>query len=242
MNTPWAVRVPLPHIAALGRLRTCFGIDAAPAPGDDAVWLRGRDLDESLEQALRALPLAERFQVLDDGRLCPADGVVPTGRLPELDWRPLGDVIRPTLPTPALAGRAASKCPLRLVRSAAERTPNVLLVAFDALAGWALHAPEVRLHACRFAVRADGLAVVHGEPLPPLAGRLFVKQHGVAAPAGWTWLPAIPAAVVAESLSLAEGDLVLLHADAPQERIAADQFVRATRSAVRNTREAIARA
>ena len=98
-----------------------------------------------------------------------------------------------------------------------------------------IEAPQVRLDRWRFAVAADGRVAVHGQPLPPLPGRRWVEQEGIAVPAGWTWTPAVEAALLRQVFGLAEGDVALWDVDGAWERIAADEFVRATRAAVRAT-------
>ena len=72
--------------------------------------------------------------------------------------------------------------------------------------------------------------------LPPLPGQRWVEQEGIAVPAGWTWTPAVEAALVRQVFGLAAGDVALWHADGAWERIAGDEFVRATRAAVEGNR------
>jgi hypothetical protein len=123
---------------------------------------------------------------------------------------------------------------------------SLLLSRFDLWAAYAIEAPQIRLNPWRFAVAADGRVAVHVQPqakrvanlssaLPPLPGRRWVEQDGVAIPAGWSWTPAVDAALLREVFGLAEGDVALWHADGTWERIAAEEFVRATRAAVRAT-------
>jgi hypothetical protein len=69
-----------------------------------------------------------------------------------------------------------------------------------------------------------------------------VEANGVATPAGWAWAPSIPTEVIAQVWSLAPGDLMLCDARQPPQRIAAEHFAVVTRSAVRETWEALKRA
>jgi len=82
--------------------------------------------------------------------------------------------------------------------------------------------------------------VIRGTPLPPLAGARFVDRGGVAVPAGWTWSPAVDAPTLRRLLQLEKGDLTLWTLDGPWQRIAADDFARAGRSAIRATAEGLA--
>jgi hypothetical protein len=61
----------------------------------------------------------------------------------------------------------------------------------------------------------------------------------VAVPAGWTWRPALDAAVLRQRLGVEQGELALLAPDGTCEKLSADAFVGATRSAVRLTAEAL---
>lgn len=238
MTPAWVARFPVRYAASLARLRTVRGIEAARL--DDFVWLRGSDADEALVRRLRTLPFAERFEVLDDGRIRPVGALVPTERLPSIAWVPLTQLVEAALPVPALSGRLGSRVPLRLVPSTHEAVPNVLMVPMEIVAAFVESAPESRLHCCRLAVRADGRALVHGRPLPSIPGALFVERDGVAIPAGFECDPQVPFDIIAEALELAEGDLAILDRDAELVRIPADQFVLLTRSAVRRSQEALA--
>jgi hypothetical protein len=119
-----------------------------------------------------------------------------------------------------------------------EERPIALLVT--SLAEWrefALHAPEIRLRQLRFAVDEAGNVVVRGKPLPPLPGGQFVLRGNVAIQAGFALEPAVSADVLSRRLGLATDALALFHEDGTFSRIEAEQFVPATRSAVRETAE-----
>lgn len=234
----WAVKLPSEQAAALGRLRTRSGIDAAADA--DGVWLRIAEQDEQLAAELSGVTLAACFEVDDENRLLPLGGRVPVARLPQLAWRPLAEFIAVSLPIAALGGRLPDRVPIGLVRTERVQQPNVLVTTVDELVEYVASAPEVRLQGGRFAACAAGRAVVQIDPLLPLPGERFVAQDGVAIPAGWAVAPAVPAAILAKSLRLLAGDLAILSSQGAVEVITEDQFVRLTRSAVRATRERIA--
>lgn len=238
-GSTWAVHLPPSETAALAGLRLLRGVEAAATT--EGVWLRGREMDDALDRALRALPLSQRFDVLSDGTLRPAGRLVPSGRLPVLEWQPVAALVAVSLPTKALAGRLVAKSPLRLVRSAGERPSNVLLASLESFVAYVDHAPGIRFRGCRFAVRRDGCAVVHGAPLPPISGERFVEEKGVAIPAGWEWMPRVAEGVIAEAWEIAAGELLLCHPGQPAQRIAAEQFSLVTRSAVRESWEVLKR-
>jgi MoxR-vWA-beta-propeller ternary system domain bpX2 len=256
MSDTRVVTIPNEKSASLGMLRHLEQIDVAAE--QDRIWVRVRRLDEGVEQALHKLPDAEHYAVSSDGRLFPVGQLAPIGRLPDLAWTANGSFIRPALPQAALAGRHPSACRLALRRASTMQAPNVLVTDLRALAGYGCAAPEVRLNRWRFAVNADGRALIWGEPLPPLPGQMYVERDRVAVPLGWQVVPArlfsrdpkgsaLPAqrerapaldsSVLAQVLNIGPGELVLFRHDASIERIPADGFERATRSALRASLE-----
>ena len=236
MSGAWAIRLDRSGAAKAGPLRQRPGIEVLQT--DDAVWLRGRHLDDELEKALRCVPGARRFTVFPDGQLVAAGTQVPKGHLPDGRWTPISAWLGVELWPACLAGKVEGRVPLRLVRSGAARDSNVLWTTTSAWGRWAVTAPQVRLDRLGFAVSDCGDVVVRGTPLPPIPGRPFVESAGVAVEAGWEWSPRLEADVLAEALGLASGDLALVQHDGSWEHLPAEAFVQATRSAVRLTAEA----
>jgi hypothetical protein len=199
--------------------------------------LRGDAIDEQLSVQLRSIPGATRFDVLADQQLIEVGQRVPQGRLPELDWEPLPDWLRISLPEAGWPGRFARLTPVRLVRSSVVSQIGLLVTTLDAWLAWADHAPRVRLDPLRFAADGEGRVAIHGCPLPPLSGERFTFADGIAVPAGWTWTPAVDADTLRDACGLGPGDVALLSPQGSWELIKSDQFVRASRSAVRATVE-----
>ena len=242
----WAIRLDRRDVAAAGRLRLMAGVEVCEQ--GDAVWLRGPQSGEELQWQLAALAGARRFSVLPDGQLLPCGARVPQGWLPQGPWTALLRWMGCELPPAGLAGQGDALLSPALVRSDRVAEASLLLTRFDLWAAYALEAPQVRLDRWRFAVAADGRAVVHDQSqsrqvanlsyvLPPLSGQRWVEQDGIAVPAGWTWTPAVEAALLWQVFGLAAGDVALWHVEGVWERIAADEFVRATRAAVRETKK-----
>jgi hypothetical protein len=233
VSESWAVRLAVDNQRALGRLRRIPGLEVLQQ--NNWLWLRGGALDHKLDKAIRSIPGATRLRVLPDGQLVPDGRLVPSGYLPQGPWTGLAQWLAPELPTPALSGRINQRVPVRLVRSRWLADPNVLMTSSQLWQDYAVWAPQVRLDRWAFAVGPRSDVVVRGEPLPPIKGRRFVERHGVAVAAGWTWTPPVEAAVLSQALKLREGDLALLHADAEWDFVRGDDFVRASRSAVRRS-------
>jgi hypothetical protein len=233
MSRRWAVRVEKTEVDSVQKLRLAEGAEICEQAED--IWVRGEQLDEPLARLLRRHPHARRHWVLPDNQLVSPGQRVPRGYLPEGPWTPLREWLTARLPEVISAGRWEGRVRMQLVRSADERPANVLLLDVACWQAYGSQAPQVRLARWHFAAAADRRVAVRGLPLPPLPGERYVEQDGVAAPAGWSWLPAVEPAVLREVLGLEDHDLALLHSDGTWERIGAEQFVRATRSAIRET-------
>lgn len=228
----------------LATLRRWPGIEVCEQ--GDRTWLRvssarANATDDALNRALRSLLGCQLFEPLEDGQLLPVGKSLPSGYVPEGPWQAIVSWLQLSLPTKQLAGRLsdlpAERVALRLVRSPASHRAKLLRTSLAEWARYAASAPRVRLERFTFAACADR-AIVTGDPLPPIRGEWFHAEHGVAAPIGFTWRPAVDAIVVRQMLSLAEGDIGLLHPEGTHQVIRGDSFVGATRSAARLTLEA----
>lgn len=239
-SSRWAVSLALQDARHASALRLCPGVEVCVT--DAGVWLRGDGSDEALHHRLRLLPGARRFVVLPDLQLQAVGTLAPKGYLPAGPWQPLRDWSQPQPPAIGQPGATPSTVQLRLVRCHEPAEPTLLLASWKDWSQYATTAPQVRLQCLAFALADDHRLLLRGSPLPPLKGERWVERAGIAVPAGWTWSPAVDALVVRQLLELEAHDLAVLHAGGVWERVAAGDFVRATRSAARNTAEQIAHA
>ncbi len=233
MSQRWAVQLDSTEVGSLGRLRLAAGAEVCQLGQD--IWVRGEQLDDGLARVLRRHPHARRHWVLPDNQLVSPGRIVPSGHLPSGPWYPLSDWLTIRLPRACEAPVGIGSVRMRLVRSSDCRPANVLLTD---LANWVRYgstAHEVRLSHCFFAVDADQRVVVRGTPLPPLLGVQYAEQDGVAVAVGWTWRPAVDATVLKHVFRLQQHDLALWHADQTWEHLQGEQFVRASRAAIRAT-------
>lgn len=247
MTGRWAFSMPPSEAATLRRLRRAPGVQVCESGG--LVWLRGDVCDERLGQRLRMIPGGRRFMLLADRQLQPNGGRVPDGYLPEGPWKPLADWLGVELPSAGWPGEAPKRLQITIERAAppsdeAAAAPTLLLTTLSAWSAYARSAPLVRLERWTFAADETGHVLVRGAPLPPLPGERFVEHYGVAVSLGWHWRPAVDPAIVREVLrrespALAENDVAILFRDGSWQRIPADSFVGADRSAVRLTAEAV---
>ncbi|MBS0261025.1 MAG: hypothetical protein JSS02_03640 [Planctomycetes bacterium] len=233
MTPTWAVCVPRDAARAVAGLRLERGIEVLELP--DALWLRGDSLDEALSRRLWCLPGGRRFEVGGRGELRPLNSRLPQGQLPSGTWIAIGDWAQVELPPAAFAGISSERAALTLVRQPGEHDANVLLLPWSVWAAYGLSAAKVRLDRLRFVLSDAGTVVVHGEPLPPLPGERFYEQAGIALPCGWGWSPAIEPELLAKAWRLKSQDLALVATDGSWQKIPAANFVRAARSAIRET-------
>lgn len=212
-----------------------MGVEVAEAGND--IWIRGKPADESLDIALSSLPACARYERLVSNALRRVDQRVPCGRLPELHWQPLSSWLQVGLPSAALPGNEPKPASLQLVRSTVEREPELLLTTLDDFKRFVMQAAQVRLDRLQFAAAADGRVIVRGKPLPPLPGRRFGLHQGVAVPAGFAWQPAVSSEVLARRFGVSGDALILWNEDGSIVRLHGEQFVSASRSAVRATEQ-----
>jgi hypothetical protein len=243
MSGGWAVRVADGDAASLSRLLPFDGVEVAEVEG--AVWARGNRVNDDLDRALRSLPSSGRYSMLADGQLVSAGRRVPKGWIPHTAWQPLARWIVVDLPPAALPGELVASVPgngtgelvaIRIVRSSAERPASALMTSLDAWVAYCATAPEVRLKPLAFAVADDRRVLVRGTPLPPLAGLRYTCGNGAAVPCGFELSPRLEPTGFRHWLQ-ADDDLLVFAVDGSYERIAADDFVAASRSAARASAE-----
>ena len=236
MTKTLAVRLPRQKHSQLGPLRILAGLEVHEA--GEGLWLRAIDPSEELKSALNGLPSGTAYHVSEDGQLCRLGSLVPHGYLPGGPWEPLSRWLAVELPRPALPGQISPRIPLELVRDSQFREANVLLTTIEHWLDYGSTAPQVRLDRWRFAVSTEREVLIRGVPLPALPGKHFVEENKIAVPCGWHWSPPIDGDVLAQFLSQPERCFLLWREDGRIERISEDQFVRATRSAIRRSAEA----
>jgi len=232
MTTRWALRLPRGEEQALARCRLIPGLEVAEEA--DSLWVRGPELTPAHQQLLLAIPAAERFEVALDGALRPAGRRLASGRLPALEWQRAADAVRVALPAAAFAGTPLRPAAIELIRTAEVRPPNLLLVDAAAWTRYGETAPQVRLARWTFAAGAESRVLIRGLPLPPLPGRPFTEEDGIALPAGWGLARAVSPAVLREVLRIGSGDLALMAPDGRWEHLVAGDFVPASRGALRS--------
>lgn len=236
MNSSWVIQLKPEDGFTLAPLRLVPAIEIGVAP--EVLWVRGKAADETLSRLLQSLPALARFDGLPDGRLRAVGSRIPVLSLPNLTWVPLLQWFRVELPSANSPTAQPARAGLSLARSTQEKPANVLLTDFDSWQSFALHAPEVRLRPLRFAMSAGREIAIWGTPLPPISGRRFVEQEGIAIPAGFSWRPGVSAKVLRQVLQAGENSLVIWDGDSCLH-LHPEQLIPASRGGVRATAEAI---
>jgi hypothetical protein len=245
MSQPWALVAPVGSARAIARLASVSGL--AICELEEELWLQGSALNDELERQLRFIPGGRIFELLGDKQLIPRGRLVPRGRLPDGPWKLLIDWRDDALLLPeVMVGDLPSEHELRrmCLHLAPCNSPHeaaILETSFALFANHAVTAPQWRLDRWMFAVSSDGLILVQGTPLPPLPGAQFWLEEGICVPAGFGWQPEVDAVTVRQILHLQKDETAVLRADDSWDSVAADAWVKCTRSAVRLSREAHAK-
>lgn len=237
MNNAWAICIAREDAESLAGLRLNAGIEVGEV--GQLLWLRGRRCDESNAAKLAALPACARYEWLAPDGLRRIEQRIPSTKLPDVPWQPLSAWLRVEVPVAAMPAHEPAPISLRLVRSTDERDPELLMTRLTEFDQFTRQAAQVRLDHLQFAAAADGRALVRGSPLPPLPGQRWVLHRGVAVPAGFAWQPAVKAEVLTRRFGVSGDAVVLWNQDGTITRLCAEQFVLATRSAVRSTARAL---
>ena len=230
----WVMTLPIARLDRAAVIRLDEGIMGALDPENGLVWLRGRQLSN----AVFALPFFSLFQIEGaTGRLFPFDSELPVERLSEeLAWEPLSKLVhiselRPDFPVVDESSRAR----LQLKRGGdPDKAPNLLSVSLQKWSAYARTAPTIRLARLAFAASGEE-ALIRGTPPPPISGQSWFEENGIAIPCGWVIDPPVSAAVIRKAIRASQQETILLYPDGMIDRIAEENFVSASRAAVRLT-------
>ncbi len=231
-STPWVAILPPQSAGRAASVRLDDHVQAAFDDVENVVWLRGN----ALSQKVLSLPFLELYRIDDENRLFPLDAALPTRRLPEhFDWASLSELILPEAMTPLyLTGETGGKAPVSIVRGGKAEAVNLLRISLTAWREFSETAPEIRLHPLTFAA-SESEVLVRGNPLPAIPGEGWIEREGIALKAGFHCEPAIAPAILNRVLNLMPGEIALISEKGIVERIAAENFIPASRAAARLT-------
>ncbi len=210
--------VQLSHSPAASLIGELMSAGAEVAEHEQTRWIRlssSADGAQALLSKLAGQPYLQADPLATTaGAAPPATGLllrrpdqqVPTASLPaDLSWQAIDQVFGFTLPTAAIGSRRqlADRPGLRLERGGRLRSAAAISVSLSDLAAWTTTAAGIRLQPLRWLCR-EGQALVLGDPLPPLAGTMFVAHDQVLVPSGFQWQPALPSLSVLQAFCAAE--------------------------------------
>ncbi len=241
----WAASIPRSQTDALLTLRDVP--DVRVATDGEWLWISGPGWSATIDRLLCGIPNARRFRLHADGRLTPVNATLATARLPTLAWSPLRLQLTLGFPLTTHAGPAEQagapmeRMAVRLIRAseAADPTPssaNLLLTTVEAWCGFVEQSPRALWEQAAFAADSHGRCLVRAADGIAVRGERWRERDGIAAPLGWRWEPEVAPRVLQRLWLLDDGDLALWFPDNRVERIEAASFVRASRSAARDTR------
>ena len=223
----------------LASVRDVEGLDRALGGEPRALWLRGssQELDR-----LRSLPALGLFELRGEHDLVPLGRQLPTDRLPRgLDWRPLREHCRVSMPTAAMPGVLEAdwqSVSLTLTRMGqGDQAPDLLLTSLEALHRYVDCVSGARLKGLRFAVSGDGRALLLGRPLLPLLGRGYRVTERLGLPLGYGWSLPVAEQTLRRLLGVDASEWAILHEDGSFDRLRDEDFLDLSRSAVRLTFE-----
>ncbi|MBX2877470.1 MAG: hypothetical protein KTR30_35450 [Saprospiraceae bacterium] len=205
------------------------------AEDEEKIWLKSEVEKGAIPMALQQLPAEGRFWVDESDRLFPVKGLTPVAKVPALDWLPVASFVSIEMPLAALPAKVTERISVNLVRSKDVKAANFLLLPWKLWQEYALAASNIRLKPLFFAVSEQAQLMVYGKPLPPLPGQLFWQTQQVLLPAGWDFEYPIMAEIISSTHVKEKGGLLLYQAEQLSELPPVDQFVQASRSAVRKT-------
>lgn len=236
MEGTWVAEVDRQYAFVLGQLRLHPGLELSE--DEASYWLRGTPSIEEARKLLQAIPYVKLYHRESSGlRLW--GHLLVSRPLPVLSFKPLQAAIRPRLPMAKFTSAHVLPTPLSLVRSDSCQPSEFLETTLEQWERYAIFAPKVRLDRWAFAVEESGRVLVHGRPLPDLAGRQYWESNGVVIPVGWVPSPRITGEALSRVLNRSEGEFLILSEQGTMESILKDNFVHTSRSAVRVTVRAV---
>jgi hypothetical protein len=214
--------IPTAAMARLAPLRDRSGLEIALS--GKHLWLRWHESDDSISQAVFAIPGARLF-TSKDGQWHEPDRSLPTFDMPEsLSFRPIAAVIAPaSLASIASADFAPLAMPLELVADATYRPTLALVCPLGDFASWARSVPPSGLRKLR-AARCDGRLFVLGKSLPWIDGGERFWGRSVLVPIGYRPRPDLGEESLRTLVGVADSDVLVVRPDGielvPQDAIA----------------------
>jgi hypothetical protein len=219
---------------SLGTIRCMDGLRAADDGGH--IWLRGIGGLESMDIALKQLPVKSTFLTNEKNLLFIPGASTPVDALKELLWLPVSEFITVESPVAAFPGKTSDKINIKLATCGKERVGKALLTSLANWKRYAETAPESRLQALAFAVSENSEVLIMGYPLAPLPGKEYWDAGDILIPAGYDFELSMMPAFISKRLNESKHAVIVFDTAGRWHRIGKECFVPAKRSAIRLTK------
>lgn len=232
MKEQFLLVVKKENLTSIGELRLFPDVEICEHGG--GFWIKG-EYQKSLKLLLSSIPAEQRFWITNDERLIPFGKKVPVMKLPISRWRPLKAFMEVELPACAPPAEFNQAIELQLKPSNTINKANALLCKIRSFSTFIETTSIIRLEPLSYALKQD-VALVIGQPLPPLPGSRYYVTDKIALPLGYSF-SYINLSTVKRIIGLQSDEHALFHPDNSWERIPDELIVPLTRSSFRCTRE-----
>lgn len=216
---------------ALGAVRCVPGLFMARSA--NAILLKINALDDSLPSELLSLPTINSYQVDEAGYMFPIGKLTPVGIIPDMDWRPISELLPVELPLAILPGINIRKCSIKLVRSTEAREGVGLLTNLSLLKRFVGTTNKIRFEHLEFAVEDKGRTLVLGSPVPSIPGKEYWADDHILLPTGYDFEYPVTRKLLKQKYD--KGNCVLINNDSTIEIINRMKFKTVSRRGVKTS-------
>ena len=226
------IQIHQKDFATLGSVRTLGALQVAKE--EQYFWIRGIAAD-NIPIKVRQLPATATYHLDEALRLFPLGKITPVGKLKNLDWLPISKFVEVEFPKAALAGKTNLTQAIKIIPSENTQEGNALLTNLSVWKKFANEAATIRLEKIKYAVSETSEVLILGTPLIPIPGKEFWIRNHILLPNGFDFEYPILAEVIQQQLNPKKDGILLFHKNGTWEKILNTDFVKGTRSAIRNT-------
>jgi hypothetical protein len=223
-------------LESLGTVRALPRLSAAV--DGELIWVRGIRQAEFSELRFRQIPAIYTYMVDEDDYLFGLAEITPVGKLKDLPWTSMIEFLSVDLPVSGLPCKLTEKINIKITPSDVLEKGSALLTDLHI---WKLYietAALIRLRKLKFAMREDNKVLIIGTPLPPIPGREFYLKNDIMLPSGYNFEFNIVWDMIPEILNPDKNSIILIDTQSNCHIIAESNFVDASRSSLRLTKEA----
>jgi len=218
---------------SLGNVRSLEGLRAAT--GDGCTWLRGIFSTPEIDLKIKRLPATKIYYINEDNLLFVPGSLVPSRKLPLLDWQPLNRFLPVEMPVAAMPAHTGQQVVIKLVSTGITKTGEALLTTLPVWKAYAEEAPATRLAQLKFAVSENNEVLIMGTPLPPLPGKEYWLEKNLLLPNGYQLEIPLLANFINEKFNPQGDGVIIFDTNGSWQKIDHAFFVPAKRSAIRLT-------